>query len=186
MEQSICGRLARALHIRPSYSRHHFYRRLCLFSVTRLGTSFAKLALDTQRLLSGRDSNVFWLDVLWHSPLLHDHLHSHNSQGTTSLCRGRNGSSGHWRSLRYSIGRRLYSKGSSSVHIWRFNVLILYRQPINELCHLLKSLLGLHLPGLSPRRWRAGPLLRIVRHSLSDAVLPEEQGVAGSFISTMV
>ena len=66
MEPSICGWLARALHIRPSHSRHRLYRRLRLYSITRLGTSFAKLALDTQRLLSYRDSNVSWLDVLWH------------------------------------------------------------------------------------------------------------------------
>ena len=58
------------------------------FSVTRLGTSIAQLALDTQRLFSHCDSNVLWLGIFSHFPLLLDHLHPHKPQGASAISRG--------------------------------------------------------------------------------------------------
>ena len=83
MESIICGWLARSLHIHPPHRRRRLYRPLCLLQVLRLETSNTQLTLDTPGIHFYRGSNGLWLDVLWHLPLLHDDLHTHDSQGNS-------------------------------------------------------------------------------------------------------
>lgn len=101
---------------------------------------------------------VEWLDVFWHFLLLYDHVHFHDSRGTSFHSRVRNGSFDYWRSLWDGFGR-LHNKSSSSVHLGRFDVLIFHRQLFDELCHLLKSLLGLEFFSLPVRQRRTWPLV---------------------------
>ncbi|OKL55902.1 hypothetical protein UA08_08807 [Talaromyces atroroseus] len=156
-------------------------------SVSRPGPRPPQHTMDSQGLFPRRGGHVVRLDVVRHLPLLHNHLHSHCSQGAaTHGCRA-DGPSGHWRSVRNCLRRYLHRQGPPAQYIFGVSMFSFF---IGNLIMSFMSYSSVYWAFVFPACLLVvgGPDLSFASSGIliSNVVLPEEQGVAGSFISTVV